>query len=104
MKQFSAEQLQYFYGFPAWAIGVWAIAVWGSLLASFGLLLRKAWAVWLFGVAILGLAVNSLYNFVLVDGMAVMGSGGAMFTGVIWIIALALFIYARAMAKRGVLR
>ena len=36
--------------------------------------------------------------------MAIMGSGGAMFTGVIWIIAVSLFLYARALAKRDVLR
>jgi hypothetical protein len=36
--------------------------------------------------------------------MAVMGSGAAIFTAVIWAIALSLFFYARAMAKQGVLR
>lgn len=103
MSQFTPQQLEYFYAFPAWADAGWAIGVWGSLLAAIGLLLRKAWAVWLFGLAILGLAVTTVYNFVLSDGMAVMGSGAAMFTGVIWIIALFLFFYARAMAKRKVL-
>ena len=33
-----------------------------------------------------------------------MGSGAAVFSAVIWAIALFLFFYARAMAKRGVLR
>jgi hypothetical protein len=33
-----------------------------------------------------------------------MGPGGMAFTAVIWIIAIALFLYARAMAQRGVLR
>jgi hypothetical protein len=103
MSQFTPQQLEYFYSFPAWADAGWAIGVWGSLLAAIGLLLRKAWAVWLFGLAILGLGVTTVYNFVLSDGMAVMGSGAAMFTGVIWIIALFLFFYARAMAKRKVL-
>ena len=104
MSQFTPEQLEYFYGFPPWADAVWAIAVWSSLAGALGLLLRKAWAVWMFGLAILGLALSSLYNFVLSDGMAMMGSGAAMFTVVIWAIALALFFYARAMASRGVLR
>jgi hypothetical protein len=104
MSQFTPEQLEYFYGFPAWADGAWAIGVWGSLLGSVGLLLRKAWSVWLFGAALLGLAATTVYNFVLSEGMAVMGSGAAIFTAVIWIIALALFLYARAMAGRGTLR
>jgi hypothetical protein len=103
MGQFTAEQLDYFYGFPAWMDAAWAIAVWGSLLGSLALLLRKSWAVWLFAIAILGMAVSTLYNFVLNNGIEVMGSAGAAFTAVIWVIALLLFFYARAMAKKGVL-
>lgn len=103
MSQFTPEQLAYFYGFPVWVDAAWAIAVWGSLLASIALLLRKAWAVWLFGLAILGMAVTAVYSFLLSDGMALMGSGAVYFTGVIWIIALFLFFYAQAMAKRQVL-
>jgi len=104
MSQFTPEQLEYFYGFPAWVDACWAIAVWGSLLGSILLLARKAWAVWLFGLAILGLAATTVYNFVLSDGMAVMGSGAALFSVVIWVIALFLFFYARAMVRKGVLK
>ena len=103
MSQFTTEQLDYFYAFPAWANAAWAVGVWGSLLGSLGLLLRKAWAVWLFGAALLGLAGSSVYNFVLSDGIDNMGSSGAVFTGVIWVIALFLFFYARAMSKRRLL-
>ena len=103
MSQFTLEQLEYFYTFPPLMDAAWAIGVWGSLLGSVSLLLRKRWAVWLFAASILGLAVSTVYNFILSDGMAVMGSGAAMFTAVIWVIALLLFFYARAMAKRGVL-
>jgi hypothetical protein len=103
ISQFTPEQLEYFYAFPAWMDSAWAVGVWGSVLGSIFLLLRKSWAVWLFGASILGLAVSTVYNFILSDGMAVMGSGAAIFTSVIWAIVLLLFFYARAMAKRGVL-
>jgi hypothetical protein len=103
MSQFTPEQLAYFYGFPAWAVGAWAIAVWSSLLGSLSLLLRKAWAVALFGVAIAGIVITAIYNFVLTDGLSMIGTGGMIFTAVIWLIALCLFFYARAMARRGVL-
>ena len=103
MSQFTAAQLEYFYSFPTWVIAAWAVGVWGALLGSLALVLRKALAVLLFGASILGLAVSSVYNFALTNGMEIMGSEGAMFTGVIWLIALFLFFYARAMAKRGVL-
>jgi hypothetical protein len=101
MSQFTPEQLDYFYAFPAWMVAAWAVAVWGDLLGSVALLLRKAWA---FGAGVLGLAVSSVYNFVLTNGLEIMGSEAGMFTLVIWIIALFLFFYALAMAKRGVLR
>jgi len=103
MGQFTPEQLEYFYGFPVWMDAAWAIAIWASVLGSLSLLLRKAWAVWLFGISILGLATSSVYSFILSDGMAVMGSEGATFTAVIWVIALFLYFYAKAMAARRVL-
>ena len=104
MSQFTAEQLEYFYDFPAWMDACWAIAVWGSLLGSLFLLFRKALAAWLFGAAILGLAGSSVYNFVLSDGAAAMGEGAVGFTVVIWLVALFLYFYAAAMAKRRVLQ
>jgi len=103
MSQFTPEQMEYFYGFPAWMVAAWAIGVWGSFLGSLALVLRKKWAVFLFGASILGLAVSTVYNFILSDGAEAMGSGAVMMTGVIWIIVLFLFFYSRAMASRGIL-
>jgi hypothetical protein len=103
MSNFTPEQLEYFYAFPAWADAFWAIGVWGSLLGSLLLLMRKKLAVWLFGAAILGLAGTTVYNFVLSDGAALMGQGAVIFSAVIWIIGLFLYFYAAAMARRGVL-
>ena len=57
----------------------------------------------MFGASLLGLAVSTLYNFVLSNGAEVMGEPAVMFTAVIWVIGLFLFFYAQAMAKRRVL-
>jgi hypothetical protein len=103
MQAFTPEQLEYFYGFPAWAVAAWAIAVWSALAASVGLLLRKRWSVVLFGVSIAAMVITGFYNFVLTDGAALMGQGAIAFTAVIWIVAFFLFFYARALSKRGVL-
>jgi hypothetical protein len=58
----------------------------------------------LFGLAIAGMVVTFVYNFLLSDGLSMIGAGGLIFTAIIWLIAFFLLYYARAMAKRGVLR
>ena len=30
-EQFTAEQPEYFYGYPAWVVDFWALAVWGGV-------------------------------------------------------------------------
>lgn len=103
MSQFTDEQLAYFYGFPSWAVACWAIAVWGGLLGAVGLLLRKRWAVWMFGASLIGMALSSLYNFALSNGAEFMGTGGVIFSVVIAVLAITLLLYSRWLARRGVL-
>jgi hypothetical protein len=104
LAQFEPEQLAYFEGFPAWAVATWALAVWGGVLGSVLLLVRSKWAAPAFLVSLVSMAANTVYTFVLSDGMEMMGAGGAAFSAVIFVIALALLLYARAMARAGVLR
>ena len=105
MSQFTPEQLAYFTGFPAWMVAAWAVAIWASVFGSVALLMRKAWAVWLFGLALVGMAVTGLYTYGLSEGVKMMGGVGQwIFTAAIWLIAIGLFFYARAQAQRGVLR
>ena len=103
MSQFSEEQLAYFYGFPAWAVAGWAFGVWGAFAGSIGLLLRKKWSVWAFGISLAGMVVSSIYNLVLSNGAEIMGSSGMIFTAFIWVVAIFLFLYARVQATQGVL-
>jgi hypothetical protein len=105
MSAFTPEQLDYFYGFPAWVVAAWALSVWGGVLGSILLLLRRRWAVPVFGVSLAAMVLTTIYNFVLSDGLEVMdGAGGLIFTAVIFVIAVALFVYARWLARVGVLR
>lgn len=104
MSNFSEEQLAYFYGFPAWMNACWALGVWGAFFGSIALLLRKRWAVALFGVSLAGMIVSSAWSLFFSDGMAIMGQGAAIFSAVIFVIAVFLLVYARRMAAAGVLR
>ncbi len=103
MAKFSAEELEYFYGIPAWAVSTWALAVWGSLLGTVLLLMRRKLAVPVFLVSLLCLVATTIQNYGLSEGMAIMGATGLIFTVVIFAIAVGLYLYAKKMAKRGVL-
>jgi len=103
MSQYSEVQLAYFYGFPAWVVAVWAISVFSGFLGAIALLLRRKWAVWLFALSLAGLVINSIYTFVLSEGADVMGTVGAVMTLVIFVVAIALWWYAKRMAAKGVL-
>jgi hypothetical protein len=103
MGQFSDEQLAYFYAIPPWAVAGWAFAVWGALAGAIGLLMRKKWALWAFVVSVIGMFFSTLHSFVLSNGAEIMGTGGVVFSVIIWAIAIFLVLYSRAMVNRGVL-
>jgi len=103
MSNFSQQQLDYFYSFPAWMSVFWALGVWGAVFGSIALLARSRWAVGLFAVSLLGMVVSTVYSLFLSDGLEVMGQEAAIFSAVIFIVAVLLLVYARRMRARGVL-
>lgn len=104
MAGFSDEQLAYFNNFPKWAVACWAIAVWSAVFGALALLIRQRWAFHLFVISLIAMLITSFYNFVLSDGAEIMGAFGVIFSAVIVAIGIFLVFYARAMARRGVLR
>jgi MFS-type transporter involved in bile tolerance (Atg22 family) len=50
-----------------------------------------------------GAALVFVHNFLLSNGAEVMGNSGAGFAGMIVVIALGLYWYARTMRRRGLL-
>lgn len=102
--QFTEEQRAYFAAFPAWMVSAWAFGVWGAFAGSIGLLMGRAWAVYAFALSVAGLAVTSIYNFALTNGVAVMGPAALWMSVVVWAIALALLWYALQQRRNGVLR
>lgn len=105
LAQFTEAQLEYFLNFPAWVEGSWAIAVWGALVGSILLLLANRWAVWVFLVSLVAMFVTTIHNYFLSNGLEIMGDPfSIVFSIVIAVVAIALYLYARAMAAKGVLR
>ncbi|MCX7301851.1 MAG: hypothetical protein NTX73_16010 [Rhodobacterales bacterium] len=91
---------------PVWFDAVWAIGVWGSVAGSLLLLLRSRAAVWAFAASFIGLILSSVWQFGIADPSALetTGSFALMFSGLIAVVILLLWVYARAMLRRGVLR
>ncbi len=103
MAKFDQAQLDYYYGFPVWVEFFWAVAVWGGLLGAILLLMRKRLAVPVFLVSFVSMVITAIYNYGLSEGMEIDGTGGFIFTLVIFFVALGLWLYAKAMRARGVL-
>ena len=98
----AADMIAYIDSFPAWQHGFWALGVWGALLGSVLLLLRSRYAVWSFGVSLLGLAVTQIYQAMMPKPEWADAATGM--TIVIWSVATFLLIYAISMRNKGVLR
>jgi hypothetical protein len=103
MASFTQEQLDFFYGFPTWVEAFWALAVWGSIVGCILLLLRRRLATPVFLVSFVSMVITAVHNYGFSDALAVSGPGGLAFSVVIFLIALFLWLYARAMGARGVL-
>ena len=104
MKDFTPEQVAYFYSFPKWVIAAWATSVWGGVVGSIALLARKRWAVPVLAVSLAAMAMTFVHNFVLSDGFAVMGGAGALtFTAAIVAVGVALVLYSLWLSRKGVL-
>lgn len=106
LQGLTPEQLAYIHGFPLWAVLAWGLGTWGGFLGSVVLLLRRNFAIQLFGASLAGAFFTDLYSYGLSDLQKVMhgGTGAILFSAVIFVIAVLLLVYARAMRKRGVLR
>ncbi len=101
------EQQAFLTNAPLWFEAAWAVGVWFSVFGSLLLLLRSRYAGSAFALSLLGLIVASIYTYLIADGgsaLAVSGTAALIFTVAIPIILIALWLYARAMTKKGVLR
>ncbi len=104
MSKFTPEQLEFFYGFPAWLTAFWAVAVWGGVLGCILLLLRRRVAAGVLSASFLAMIVTVIQNYFFDNGLEVMGGASALiFSCVIFLISLGLVLYSCALRRRGIL-
>ena len=105
LANFTDPQRAYFESFPMWMEATWALGVWGGLLGALLLLARSRHAVTAFAVSLAGLAVSTVYQYVLNSPPEEMKSGAMMAMNLaIWAVAVGLLWYALRMRRSGVLR
>ena len=102
---FTPEVRAWFDSYPLWMNVAWALGVWTGILGSLLLLLRSRWAVHAFAVSLAGLAVSTVYQY-LIGTMpeSLRTNGGTGFTAVLWVVAGLLLWYAVRQRASGVLR
>jgi hypothetical protein len=104
MAQMTPDQIAFMDSLPSWLTAFGALGVWGALLASILLLMRKRYAVLAYGISLIGAVVGLGYQMVIATMPASMKAGMmGMMPIFIILVALGLFLYARAMEKKGVL-
>ncbi|MGV3578500.1 hypothetical protein [Brevundimonas sp.] len=97
--------IDYFLAMPDWMYAPWIAGVWGAVAGSILLLLRMKWAVYAFAISLVGAVVSLVFG--LMNPMPGLPPEMAAMKFMPWIIAIiaaALLFYARAIAKKGVLR
>jgi hypothetical protein len=92
--------------FPIWAQFGWGLGVWGGLVGAILLLLRSRWAVLAMGLSLLGAILGLGYQALAAPPLKGMegSTAAAVMPYIIIGVALALFVYARSMRAKGVLR
>jgi hypothetical protein len=90
--------------FPIWAQIGWGLGVWMGLLGSLLLLARSRWAAHAFALSLLGMVLSFGYQFTSTPPPGASGGMAMLMPLVIVAIGIALFAYARAMARKGILR
>lgn len=85
---------------PGWAVAATALAVLGGVLGCVGLLLRRKWALPVFGLSLAGILVQDFGLFVLVDGARLAGSGAVVTQGLVLVIGIGLlWLSVKAIAR-----
>lgn len=102
---YSAEQLALLDSTPAWLTGVFATAVFSGLLGCLCLLIRKKWAVLFFGISLITVLIQMLYNWLATDAIEIWGTVmGVVLPMVVIVVAIFLYFYSKGAAQKGWLR
>lgn len=101
LAKMTEQQQAFFLTTPEWATAAFAIAVNAGVFGSLLLLLRKSWAVPMFVISLAAVVVQDVDAFVLRDAFGVVGVSSLIIPSMVFVIGVALFLYARTAKNRG---
>lgn len=100
LAKMTEVQQEFFVATPSWATAAFAIAVNAGVLGSLFLLLRKSWAVPMFVLSLLAIIAQDVDAYLMRDAFAILGVNGIIIPSMVFVIAVALLLYARAAKDR----
>lgn len=103
-SQYSEAEIAFVQSVPAWATSANAIAVTAGVIGSVLLLMRRSQALPVFIVSLLALVVQNLHSFVVTDVVSVFGMVPLYIAATVFVIAIALTLYAYLGQRSGLLR
>jgi hypothetical protein len=97
--------MAYINAFPLWASIGWGLGVWGALAGSILLLIRNKLAVLAFALSLIGAILGIGYQLLNPVEIPEMTRGfNGMVPYAVILIAIALYLYARSLQAKGLLR
>lgn len=104
MPGISADEAAYYAAQAPWFVAVTDIALLSAITGAVALLLRRTWAVPLYVVSLVCIAVTAGYDLAAGTSRMFANPGALVVTILIWVLAALQLWYAAAMHGRGVLR
>ena len=101
---YSPEQIELIEATPVWVTSMTAIATNAGVVAGVLLLLRLKWSVPAFAISLAAIVVQDVYIFGMSPSVEVFGSQVAIIQGIVLVLAVLFFWYARRAKARGLLR
>lgn len=86
---------------PAWTLAATAAAVLGGALGCLGLLFGKRWAQAVLWLSLLGIVVQDIGLFVLIDGARLAGPVAVVMQSIVLLVGIGLVVLARRATARG---
>ncbi len=100
-ENFSPEQQAFLQNMPIWATSAYAIAVTAGVIGAALLFARKALALPVFVVSLVGVLVQDLNSFVLSDGLEVWGTSALYLPTLVLLICILEIWYSRSAKAKG---